>query len=396
MSARLAALGLYVHIPFCRTRCRYCDFYRVGEAPERRSRFLAALETEIEDRREHHGRSAESVFLGGGTPSLLSPEQAARLLATLERFFPFAPDVEITMEANPSDLTPERLEGYRAAGVNRLSLGVQSLNDRELTLLGRRHDAAAAARVVGLARGAGFDNVSLDLMLAIPGQTRASFRRTVERALALEPDHLSAYLLEIHPGSEIDGLLRERPRLFPGVEAQRRAYSELADRAVAAGLAQYEISNFARPGRESRHNLRYWRLRDTLGFGPSAHSFVAPERWRNPPDLVGYLADPLTVERLASAPLEEELFLGLRLTEGLSVARLSALLGRRADELRPTFERLAPWLDLVGDRLRLNREGFLLSNEVLAELLSEGPTRTAGAASRGAPEPPAASPRIPA
>jgi len=393
MSARGEGLGLYVHIPFCRTRCRYCDFYRVGEQPERRSRFLAALESEIEGRGEHHGRAAETVFLGGGTPSLLSPQQAATLLATLARAFPFAPGAEITMEANPSDLTPERLEGYRAAGVNRLSLGVQSLNDRELTLLGRRHDAAAAVRVVGQARAAGFDNLSLDLMLAIPGQTRASFRRTVERALALAPDHLSAYLLEVHPGSEIDGLLRERPGLFPGAEAQRRAYTELADRALAAGLAQYEISNFARPGRESRHNLRYWRLRDTLGFGPSAHSFVAPHRWRNPPDLLGYLADPLAVEPLASAPLEEELFLGLRLTEGLSVARLGALLGRRADELRPTFERLAPWLDLADDRVRLNREGFLLSNEVLAELLCAG--RSAEAASRDAPEPSVARPRIP-
>jgi len=390
MSARLAGLGLYVHIPFCRTRCRYCDFYRVGEEPERRSRFLAALETEIEGRHEHHGRAAESVFLGGGTPSLLSPQQAARLLRALARVFPFASDAEITMEANPSDLTPERLQGYRAAGVNRLSLGVQSLNDRELSLLGRRHDAAAAVRVVGQARAAGFDNLSLDLMLAIPGQTRASFRRTVDRALALEPDHLSAYLLEVHPGSEIDGLLRGRPRLFPGAEAQRRAYSELADRAVAAGLAQYEISNFARPGRESRHNLRYWCLRDTLGFGPSAHSFVAPDRWRNPPDLVGYLADPLAVEPLVSAPLEEEIFLGLRLTQGLSVARVGTLLGRRADELRPTFERLAPWLDLAGDRVRLNREGFLLSNEVLAELLCEG--RTAEVAARGLRNPEAAGP----
>lgn len=364
-------LGLYVHIPFCRTRCRYCDFYRVGEDPARRGRFLAALEVEIAGRREHHGRRAETVFLGGGTPSLLDAGQVRDVLATLERRFPFAPGVEVTMEANPSDLTPQRLAGYRAAGVNRLSLGVQSFADRELALLGRRHDAAAAARVVGEARRAGFDNLSLDLMLAVPGQTRASLRRTIGRALALAPDHVSAYLLEIHPGSEIDGLLRKRPGLFPGTEAQRRAYELLVDELTAAGLAQYEISNFARPGRESRHNLRYWRRLDTLGFGPSAHSFVAPERWRNPPDLVAYLADPLAVEPLPSAPLEEELFLGLRLTAGLAVDRLSALLGRTTGELRPALERLAPWLELSAGRVRLNREGFLLSNEVLTELLRE-------------------------
>jgi oxygen-independent coproporphyrinogen-3 oxidase len=366
-----ATLGLYVHVPFCRTRCRYCDFYRVGEDLERRHRFLRALETEIEGRQEHHGRQAETLFLGGGTPSLLLPEQVARLLTVLRRFFPFAEDAEITMEANPSDLGPERLAGYRGAGVNRLSLGIQSLNDRELVLLGRRHDAATAAQVVGWARQAGFENVSVDLMLGIPGQTRGSFRRTVVRALELRPDHLSAYLLEVHPGSEMDGLLRRRPGLFPDTEGQRRAYCALCDAAEAAGLSQYEISNFARPGRVSRHNLRYWRRWDTLGFGPSAHSFVASARWRNPPDLVAYLADPLTVEILETAALEEEVFLGLRLAEGVTVGRLGELLGRRPEELGSILERLAPWLELEADRARLNREGFLLSNEVMTELLRE-------------------------
>lgn len=378
MSGRAAGLGLYVHVPFCLTRCRYCDFYRVGEDPGRRSRFLLALEEEIAGRDAWHGRRAETVFLGGGTPSLLAPAQVEGLLVALARRFPFAVDAEVTLEANPSDLDPERLAGYRRAGITRLSLGVQSLNDRELRLLGRRHDARRARRVVRQAREAGFDNVSLDLMLAVPGQTRGSLRTTVEGALALAPDHLSAYLLEIHPGSEIDGLLRRRPALFPGTEAQRRAYALLAELAEAAGLAQYEVSSFARPGRESRHNLRYWRRLDTLGFGPSAHSQVGPARWRNPPDLVAYLADPLRVEELGSAPREEELFLGLRLAEGVPVRRLAALLGREMDELRPALERLSPWLEVASGRARLNREGFLLSNEVLTELLREArPTAAA-------------------
>lgn len=364
-------LGLYVHVPFCRTRCRYCDFYRVGEDPARRRLFLQALTAEIDGRREHHGRPAETVFLGGGTPSLLEPGQVRGVLDALGERFPFASGVEVTMEANPSDLSPERLQGYRSAGVNRLSLGVQSFADRELALLGRRHNAATAARVFAEARRAGFGNVSLDLMLGIPGQTRGSLRRTIERAVALGPDHLSAYLLEVHPGSEMDGLLRRRPGLFPGTEAQRRAYCLLADEVAAAGLAQYEISNFARPGRESRHNLRYWRRLDTLGFGPSAHSFVAGRRWRNPPDLVAYLADPLAVEPLETAAREEELFLGLRLSEGLPVDRLGELLGKAAAELPPVLARLASWLDLSGRRVRLNREGLLVSNEVLTELLRE-------------------------
>ncbi|MEZ5333477.1 MAG: radical SAM family heme chaperone HemW [Thermoanaerobaculia bacterium] len=365
------SLGLYVHVPFCRTRCRYCDFYRVGEDPERRSRFLAALEREIDGRGDLHGRTAPTVFLGGGTPSLLAPTQVARLLGHLSRRFPFTADAEVTLEANPSDLDPERLAGYRAAGVNRLSLGIQSFCDRELSLLGRRHDTARALRVVRQAREAGFDNLSLDLMVAIPGQTRASFRRSLETALALAPDHLSAYLLEVHPGSEIDGLLRRRPALFPDAEAQRRSYLLLAERAEDAGLRQYEISNFARPGREGRHNLRYWRRRETLGFGPSAHSLVGERRWRNPPDLAAYLRDPLAVEVTESVPREEELFLGLRLAEGLPVARMAALLGREPEETASLLERLAPWLERRDGAVHLNREGFLLSNEVIAELLRE-------------------------
>lgn len=361
-------LGLYLHVPFCRTRCRYCDFYRVGENRGRMDRFVAALHAEIDGWTALHGRAASTIFLGGGTPSLLEPQEIGGILDHLARRFPFAPGVEITAEANPSDLTPERLAGLRAAGVDRLSIGIQSFVDRELTLLGRRHDAAHAASVVDAARRAGFARLSIDLMVGIPGQTDGSFATSLDRAIDLAPDHISLYLLEVHPGSEIDGLRRTRPRLFAGDEAQRRRYLAMRQRLTAAGFRHYEISNFARPGEECRHNLRYWRCRDWLGLGPAAHSSVDGKRFRHLPDLEGWIADPLAVEAMESDAAEERVFLGLRLEEGIDLALLAAA-GVPRQEAERRIARLADFVELQGDRLRLTPEGYLLSNPVLAELL---------------------------
>ncbi len=281
------SLGIYLHVPFCRTRCRYCDFYRVGENRERMTEFRRALLAEIEGWRELHGREVETVFFGGGTPSLLEPGEIAEILAALGRRFCFAGDVEVTAEANPSDLDPLRLAALRAAGVTRLSVGIQSFVDRELTLLGRRHDAARAGAVIAEARAAGFARLSLDLMVGIPGQTDGSFAASLERAVELSPEHVSLYLLEVHSGSEIEYLRRERPGLFAGEEASRRRYLSMRRHLRAAGYEHYEISNFARPGGECRHNLRYWRCRDWLGLGPSAHSFVDGRRFRHAADFRG-------------------------------------------------------------------------------------------------------------
>ena len=365
---RCAPFGLYLHVPFCRTRCRYCDFYRVGENRGRMDRFLGALALEIDGWTELHGREVSSVFLGGGTPSLLAPDEVAAVLGHLARRFVLAPETEVTAEGNPSDLSPERLAGLRAAGVNRLSVGVQSFVDRELRLLGRRHDAERPAQVVAWARAAGFDNLSLDLMVGIPAQTDGSFAASLARALELTPDHLSLYLLEVHPGSEIDGLRRERPRLFAGEEAQRRRYLQLRERLLGAGYLQYEISNFARPGRECRHNLGYWRCASWLGLGPAAHSSVDGRRFRHPPDLEAWIANPMAVEELPSDLASERVFLGLRLNEGIDAALLAAA-GVVGEEAERRLAKLAPFVERGGGRLRLTTEGLLVSNPVLAELL---------------------------
>jgi oxygen-independent coproporphyrinogen-3 oxidase len=362
-------LGLYVHIPFCRTRCRYCDFYRVGENSARMDLFLGALEREVAGVEPPVGSLVDSVFFGGGTPSLMTADQVDAVLGRLRQRFEVAADCEISLEANPSDLSPERARALRQAGVNRLSLGVQSLCDRELTLLGRRHGGEQAAACVAWARSAGFANVSLDLMLGIPGQTAASFRRTVERAIELATDHVSVYLLEVHAGSEIDGLRRSRPGLFPGEEAQCRRYEWLARRLPAAGLRQYEISNFARDGAACRHNLKYWHRQPFLGFGPSAHSCIGDRRWRRPADLMAYLVDPLASEEEPTDARQEQIFLGLRLAEGLDVGRLAGLLDLDAKTVSARVGELSPWLEIRADRVRFSVRGFLVSNAVLTEIL---------------------------
>lgn len=335
-------------------------------------RFLGALHREIDGWEALHGRAVDTVFLGGGTPSLLSPPQLAGVLGHLRRRFHFTEDCEITAECNPSDLDPPRLEGFRDAGIDRLSLGVQSLQDRELELIGRRHDARRAERVVREARAVGFTNLSLDLILGLPGQTRACFRATVERAVELAPEHLSVYILEVHAGQEIDRLRRQRPRLFPGDDEQARRYLWLVDFLDGSGLRRYEISNFARPGRESRHNLKYWRCQPCLGLGPAAHSLVDGRRFRHVPDLAAYTADSSAVEPVPTDLVQERLFLGLRLADGLPYELLAGTLKVPPQELLARAQALSPFVEIDGGRLRLTAQGALLSTSVITELLDAG------------------------
>jgi oxygen-independent coproporphyrinogen-3 oxidase len=360
-------LGVYLHVPFCRTKCRYCDFYKVGENQLKIDLFVAALHREIDGWSALHGREVETIFFGGGTPSLLTAPAVGAVLAHLAAVFRCR-GPEVTVEANPSDLDLPRLVALREAGVNRLSIGVQSFSDRELGLLGRRHDAAHAERVVRWARESGFDNISIDLMLAIPGQTEASFRRSLERAVELDTDHLSLYLLEVHEQSEMDFLRRERPGLFPGEEAERRRYLAVHERLTAAGFEHYEISNFSRPGKRGRHNLRYWRLEPWLGLGPSAHSCVDGRRFRHLPDLGAWLADPMAIEPLENDPAQEKAMLGLRLDDGIDLATLAAASSAPPAELARRLRRLERFVETVDGRVRLTSEGNVVSNTVLAEL----------------------------
>ena len=367
-------LGLYLHIPFCASICSYCNFNRGLFDAGLKAQYVRALEAEI--RRASDGSAADTIFFGGGTPSLLEPEEIASLISTCRESFDVAADAEVTLETNPETVTVQRMHGFRDAGVNRVSLGVQSLIDEELRRLGRTHSSERAREAAGEVRGAGFDNVSVDLMMWLPQQGMHEWQATVEGLIALDPDHASLYLLELYPNAPLrEAMARASWSLAPDDDAAEMYLWAMA-RLDGAGYVQYEISNVARPGRESRHNMKYWRDGAWLGFGCGAHSTRGALRWKNvaaTPEYVARVAghQDLAVERQtrsARERLEDALFTGLRLSAGVDCRRLWTCYGvdvweRYGDALRPHID--AGRLVFSEDQLRLTREGMLVANDVM-------------------------------
>ncbi len=366
----MTPLGIYVHLPFCAVKCPYCDFY---SGPFRKGAAEAYAEAVCQEMRLYAGKhlQADTLYFGGGTPSLLEPALLGKILRTARACLGLLPSAEISMEANPNTVTPARLKGYLQEGVNRISFGVQSGNARELMALGRRHTAAQAEQAVCWAKKVGFPSISIDLMLGIPEQTKASLEDSLALAERLPLDHLSVYLLKVEESTPLAGSpLLER---CAGEDELAEMYLHMAERLEGLGYFQYEISNFARPGQESRHNLKYWEAASYLGFGAAAHSFWEGKRFANPPDLAAYTAHPgegrlMLEERVCAA--EEYLLLGLRLTKGVSFSRLAEL-GGDPELLRRRAARFcdAGLAEEQDEGLRLTREGFLVSNLILGELL---------------------------
>jgi oxygen-independent coproporphyrinogen-3 oxidase len=366
-------LGLYLHIPFCSAICHYCNFNRGLFDRPLKDAYVSALVEEI--RRSSDGSAADTIYFGGGTPSLLEPAEVARLLTACRDGFAIAPDAEVSLEMNPETATSAWLEGYRAAGVNRLSLGVQSLRDDELRRLGRIHDAARVGESVGLARAAGFDNVSLDLMMWLPGQTPDDWLTSVDGVIALDPEHVSLYLLEIYPNSPLrDEMARAGSSQAPDDDAAEM-YLRGLERFDAAGYQQYEISNVAREGRRCQHNLKYWSDGEWLAFGCGAHATRDGKRWRNVSATSDYISrisegrDVVAETRLLTLQehAEEALFTGLRLNDGIRLDWVLERYGlnvwsRYGKELQPFVE--SRLLEYTPPVLRLKREGMLLANEV--------------------------------
>jgi oxygen-independent coproporphyrinogen-3 oxidase len=372
-------LGLYIHVPFCAAICNYCNFNRGLFDAALKERYVAALLQEIGGRSER--LPADTIFFGGGTPSLLEPDEIGRIVDACRRAFALAPGSEVTLEANPETVSVDRLKGFRAAGINRLSFGVQSFRDDELRRLSRLHSAARAADAFGMARAAGFDNISLDLMMWLPQQSIAEWLESVDALIALGPDHASLYLLEIYPNAPLrDAMARARWSLAPDDDAAEMYLQGMA-RLEQAGYAQYEISNVARPGRESRHNLKYWTDGEWLGFGCGAHSTRDGARWKNVPSTEQYIAaviaggQPVVDRRELSAQerVEDALFTGLRLTCGIDLETIKFRYG--VDVWRQYGADLQPFIDeglLIydGDGLRLTRAGMLLAHEVMTVFVS--------------------------
>jgi oxygen-independent coproporphyrinogen-3 oxidase len=375
--------GLYVHLPFCLSKCRYCDFvsYAIGRHRSILPSYLEALRREAAARADElAGRRVVGVYFGGGTPTTLAPGDLAALLRDLGRVFDLAPGAEVTIEANPGTVDPAGLAILRAAGFNRLSLGAQAFQDDLLKRLGRVHDTVEIGRAVADARRAGFDRVNLDLIFGLPGQTVADWRDSLDRAVDLDPEHVAAYGLKVEPGTPFGADLAAGQLDLPGEDLEAAMYEEGRTALGAAGFIHYEISNWAKPGGQSRHNLLYWRNQDYLGLGVAAWSHHGRTRRGNVTGLEDYVGrvtaglDPLaeSEELDPRRAAGEAAFLALRTLDGLDLEAFTAEQGGGLADLFPgAVDRVtATGLAIVeGGRLHLTSRGLLLANQVFQEFV---------------------------
>ncbi len=390
-------IGIYLHIPFCRHRCAYCDFNTYAGQDEHISAYVAALCRELEQVAAAAPTTlqAETIFFGGGTPTLLTPQQIECLLNTIAQAYALNPQAEITLEANPETITQTDLQALRHLGVNRLSFGVQSAHPADLRLLERQHDFFTVIRSVAAARRAGFENLNLDLIYGLPGQSLARWQQSLKQVLALQPEHLSLYALGIEHGTPF-ARWQARGLLPPPATQEEVAamYARAQEQLALNGYAQYEISNWARPGLACRHNLRYWRGQAYLGFGAGAHGYVPGSRYHNVLSIRAYLqrmaqggrqpAFPLSAAAASQRRLsrqeemEEYMMMGLRLTrEGVAEAAFRSRFGLTIAQafpraLRRTLQRgLLTWAEFPdGPHLRLTPAAYLVSNQALVAFIS--------------------------
>ena len=371
-------LALYIHIPFCRSKCIYCDFASYPNSEARIEPYLDALKGELAEWKDRLGEhELTSIFIGGGTPSILSGEQIEDLLRAVRTVVRVRSDAEITMEANPGTVDRRKLQICRRAGVNRISFGAQSMNDGLLKKLGRIHTAAEIREAVAMARDAGFDNVSLDLMYALPGQTVELWRETLDQAIALKPEHISAYSLIVEEGTPMYDLAESGRVTLPEDEAVIKMQHAAIERLAAAGYHRYEISNYAQPGRECRHNIVYWQRGEYLGVGCAAHSLMDAERFENPRSLSEYLSGVRRCDRIALTredEMEEALMLATRMTQGMDLDDYRAKFGVDfAFRHKRAIRRLEALglVEIEGSFLRLTQRGLEVQNAVVVELLEE-------------------------
>jgi oxygen-independent coproporphyrinogen-3 oxidase len=373
----MTAAGLYLHIPFCSSRCSYCDFATGLYQTELAERYVNALVAEIQTSRYTRAQ-VDTIYFGGGTPSLLAAAQLERILSALYDCFKVDPRSEITLEINPGSAIDERLRTFRSLGLNRASFGAQTFDDAELAKLGRSHTSAETLKTFSSLRRAGFENVSFDLIAGLPGQTLAGWQRNINQALDLYPEHLSFYLLEVHSGTPLAEHIRRGIQPEPDDDLAGLMYQWMLEQAASAGYEHYEISNLCRPGFHSRHNIKYWTADPYYGFGCSAHSYDgATRRWSNQRDVLKYVTvvengeSPIVDEQQLSQTdvRAEALFLGMRLMQGVDMRRYRESFGvDLRDQHREDLDRFckAGLVELDGDLIRLTRTGALLSNEVFA------------------------------
>lgn len=372
-------LSIYIHVPFCVRKCEYCDFYSLCDL-SLRADYVEALIMQIKDfRSEAKNKLVDTIYFGGGTPSLLSGEEIVRILKTVRSVFRVSDDAEITMEANPGTLDPEKLSAYHAAGVNRLSLGLQSADPGELKRLGRIHTKEEFENSFLLARLEGFQNINVDIMYAIPNQTEQTLSATLDYVIALDPDHISFYGLKIEPGTPF-GRDENIEATLPVEDTQADMYLNSVQKLEEAGFLQYEISNFSKPGFECHHNVKNWKCQDYIGFGPAAHSLFEGVRYSYKKEIRSFIADPLQRGNLIDDYDEQTpediakqfVMLGFRLRLGIDVEEYAERFNddfeaRYLDKMTPFIE--SQYILPTKTGYRLSRQGLLVSNYILSELI---------------------------
>ncbi|WP_308856667.1 radical SAM family heme chaperone HemW [uncultured Oscillibacter sp.] len=396
MKTERKPLGLYIHVPFCKQKCIYCDFYSLPHQESRMDDYTAAVCAHLTETAPFAaGHLVDTVYIGGGTPTYLGPDRLGKILKTVHKKYRVAKDAEITLEANPDSAGDwKALRALRRAGVNRVSLGMQSACDEELAAIGRVHTHAQTAAAVEVVRRAGIKNLSLDLIYGLPGQSLERWQENLSAAVALEPEHLSCYGLKVEEGTPL--FQRRETFTLPGDDAQADMYLYTVEFLENLGYAQYEISNFARPGKESRHNLKYWHLEEYAGFGPGAHSDFGGVRYAYARDLDAYIRGvatgaPMLSESERIPPLDrdtEYVMLGLRLRQGLDPKEFERRFRRRFNCFVPFLEqcRQNGYACEEEGRWHLTPKGFLVSNQIIGgmlDALAQDKRRRAEAAARG-------------
>lgn len=352
-------LSLYLHTPFCRRKCAYCAFYSAPAGEDAKDRYLAAMERAIASAANEETRPLSTLYLGGGTPAMLGEERLAAMIGAVKKYFAMEPGAECTVELNPESTTPALLQTLKEAGINRISLGVQSLDEAELRILGRLHDRVKALDALQMVLNAGFTNVSVDVMFGLPGQTEETFGETLDTLLSYPVTHLSAYSLQLEEGTPLGEKAEPMEE-----EAEERLWLLLCRKAREAGFEHYEISNFAKPGYAASHNTAYWKRTDYIGLGPAAHSFWKGVRYSYPEDLESFcqipwpLCNPVPISEEEGK--EEAILLGLRLKEGVPLEILPA-------GFDPA--RYAPFGRVEEGRFALNERGFYITNSIIADIL---------------------------
>jgi oxygen-independent coproporphyrinogen-3 oxidase len=377
--------GVYIHIPFCKSRCSYCDFATdVFKNEETVERYVSALTKEIQNSKfkiQNSKSEIDTIYFGGGTPSLLKPKQLEKILDSVYEKFSVCKDSEITMEMNPATLTLETLKDYKSLGVNRASFGAQTFDDTELKRLGRRHTANDVRETIELLRQAKYENVSFDLIAGLPRQTLKDWERNLTEALKLNPEHISLYLLEIHEGTPLAEQIRSERQPLPDEDLAGEMYLLMLEKLAAKNYEQYEISNFARAGFESKHNSKYWLCEPVFAFGVSAHSFDGKDRrYSNERDTAKYVelierdeSPVVEINKLSDAQFAGEYaFLRLRRNEGINLAEFHEKFGMDLKlEFKEDLERLKSFglIEFAEGHLRLTKKGKLFSNEVFADFV---------------------------